>query len=288
MKGEMADSLALQEIKKTRVSEDIVAQLKGLIAEGKLHSGDQLPSERDLSEQFKVSRASVREAIRALESMGLLEARQGHGTYVATSVEALVQPLAHAIAREENALLDLFEVRRLLEPHLAALAAERASPQELEELEEILERQAQQVAEGETGAELDTAFHSALARAAKNTLLLRLNDTLVECLRDSRRRSLETPERPRRSLAGHRAILRALQARDEKAAQRAMLKHLEEIEHNVLHAAGGAEAPAAPPSAVAGPDAPAAGFPSGEEPHGSPVRPASAAGPTPTASRGGK
>ncbi len=243
----MADGLTLHEIKKTRVSEDIAAQLKRLIAEGQLRSGDQLPSERELSEQFKVSRPSVREAIRTLESMGLLEARQGDGTYVASSVEALVQPLAHAIAREENAILEIFEVRRLLEPQLAALAAARAADPELEELEDILEKQGRQVAEGGTGAELDTAFHSALARSAKNTLLLRLNDTLVDCLRDSRRRSLETPERPRRSLAGHRAILRALRARDPKAAQRAMLKHLQEIEDNILHAAGGADAPAAWP-----------------------------------------
>ncbi len=241
----MADVLTFQEIKKSRVSEDIVAQLKTLIAEGKLRSGDQLPSERDLSEKFKVSRASVREAVRALESAGLLEARQGQGTYVTTSVEALVQPLAHAIAREENAIQELFEVRRLLEPQLAALAAARAAASDLEELRKILEQQACQVDEGGTGAQMDTAFHSAVARAAKNTLLLRLNDTLVDCLRDSRRRSLETPERPRRSLAGHQAILRALQARDSKAAQRAMLKHLEEIEHNLRHAAGTPEAPAA-------------------------------------------
>ena len=242
----MPDMPILQEIKKTRVSEDIIAQLKGLIAEGKLRSGDRLPSERDLSEQFKVSRASVREAVRALESIGLLEARQGQGTYVTTSVEALVQPLAHAIAREENAIIEVFEVRRLLEPQLAALAAARATASDLEELAETLEQQARQVAEGGTGAEMDTAFHSALARAAKNTLLLRLNDTLVDCLRDSRRRSLETPERPRRSLAGHQAILRALRARDAEAAQRAMLNHLEEIEHNILHAAGAPDAPAAP------------------------------------------
>jgi GntR family transcriptional repressor for pyruvate dehydrogenase complex len=191
-----------------------------------------------------VSRASVREAIRALESLGLLEARQGHGTYVASSVEALVQPLAHAIAREENAILDLFEVRRLLEPQLAALAAERATLQDLEELQAIVEKQGRQVAGGDTGAELDTAFHSALSRAARNSVLLRLNDTLVDCLRDSRRRSLETPDRPRRSLAGHRAILRALQARDPKAAHRAMLKHLEEIEHNILHSGGDNGGPA--------------------------------------------
>jgi GntR family transcriptional repressor for pyruvate dehydrogenase complex len=234
----LANPIALKEIKKARVSEDIVAQLKALIASRDLRTGDQLPSERELSERFKVSRASVREGIRALESLGLLEARQGHGTYVASSVEALVQPLAHAIVREENALLELFEVRRLLEPQLAALAAERVMPAELEELDDILEKQDRQVAEGGTGAELDTAFHAALARAAKNAVLLRLNDTLVDCLRDSRRRSLETPERPRRSLAGHRAILRALQGHDPKAAHRAMLKHLEEIEQNILHEGG--------------------------------------------------
>ncbi len=239
----MANHLALKEIKKARVSEDIVAQVKALIASGNLRTGDQLPSERELSEQFKVSRASVREAIRALESLGLLEARQGHGTYVASSVEALVQPLAHAIAREENAILELFEVRRLLEPHLASLAAERSTPAELEELQDLVEKQSHQVAEGGTGAELDTAFHSALARAAKNTLLLRLNDTLVDCLRDSRRLSLETPERPRRSLAGHQAIVRALLARDPKTAQRAMLKHLVEIEYNILHGNNGGETP---------------------------------------------
>lgn len=238
----------LQSIKKTRVSEDIVGQLKGLIAEGKLRSGDKLPSERELSEQFEVSRPSVREAIRALESMGLLEARQGEGTYVASSVEALVQPLAHAIEREENAIHEMFEVRRLLEPQLAALAAGRAGAAELEELQDIVEKQARHVAEGGTGAELDTAFHATLARAAKNTLLLRLNDTLVDCLRDSRRHSLETPERPRRSLAGHQAILRALQGRDPRAAHRAMLKHLEEIEVNILHANGGTEARAARPA----------------------------------------
>ncbi len=248
----MAISWTLQRIKKTRVSEDIVGQLRGLIATGKLRSGDQLPSERELSEQFTVSRASVREAIRALESMGLLEARQGEGTYVAKSVEALVQPLAHAIAQEENAIQEMFEMRRLLEPQLAALAAERAAPAELEELHDIVEKQARQVAEGGTGAELDAAFHSALGRAAKNALLLRLNDTLVDSLRDSRRGSLQTPERPRRSLAGHRAIVRALHARDPKAAQRAMLKHLEEIERNVL-GAGGAQAPPAEPVNGAGP-----------------------------------
>ena len=251
----MPASYKLREVKKARVSEDIVAQLKALIAEGRLRSGDQLPSERELSEQFKVSRASVREAIRALESVGLLEARQGEGTYVALSVEALVQPLAHAIAREENAIQELFEVRRLLEPQLAALAAERAAPGEMEELQDLIEKQSRQVAEGGTGAELDTAFHSALARAARNAVLLRLSDTLGECFRDTRRHSLETPERPRRSLSGHRAILRAILARDPKAAHRAMLKHLEAIEHNILHSGGGNGGPAGRLANGAGPSA---------------------------------
>lgn len=229
----------LKAIKKTRVYEEIVTQLKGLIAEGKLKSGDQLPSERELSEQLKVSRASVREAIRALESQGLLQIRPGEGTYVAASVEALVHPFASALLREKEALLEIFEVRKILEPEIAAMAAERAIPIEVQEMADILEKQAREIAEGGTGVEADTAFHSALAKAAKNTLLLRLTDAIVDSLRESRERSLQTGDRPVRSLAGHYKILEAVKVGDPVGARRAMLTHLEEIEQNILRRTNG-------------------------------------------------
>ena len=224
----------LKVIKKTRVYEDIVAQVKDLIADGKLRPGDQLPPERELSEIFQVSRASVREAIRALESMGFLDTKQGEGTYIASSVETLLASLPSTLFHRRDFLLQVFEARKILEPAIAALAAERATPEEVAQLETILKEQARQITEGETGVEADTRFHSVLAEAAKNGVLLKLNDAIVDSLRETRERSLQTRGRPARSLAGHREILQAIQTRNPTRAKEAMRNHLEAIEHNVL------------------------------------------------------
>src|SRR5215475_10055277 len=134
-------------IKSTRIYEEIVRQVKQLIAEGKLKSGDQLPPERDLAEKFMVSRTSVREALRALQSRGLVDIRAGEGAFVRDiSVETLIEPLALVILPHREAVGELFEARRLLEPAIAALAARRATAEELGEMERILEAQAKEVA----------------------------------------------------------------------------------------------------------------------------------------------
>src|SRR5574341_1214063 len=224
----------LSAVKQTRLYQDIVGQIQGLLADGRLKPGHQLPSERELSELFQVSRASVREALRALESMGFIEIRSGEGTYVASTVESFLSPLAFAIQEERDALREIFEARMILEPEIASLAAERASPSEVRQLEVVLEEQARQIARGETGVEADSAFHSALARAAKNKVFLRLNDAMVQSLRETRERSLQIDGRPARSLAGHRKILKAIRARDPGKARKAMLEHLEAIERNIL------------------------------------------------------
>ncbi len=226
--------MMLRSVKKTRIYEDIVSQIRELIADGRLKSGDRLPSERELSEMFQVSRASVREAIRALESMGLIEIRSGEGTYIASSVETLLSPLASAILQQKDVLLEIFEARKIVEPEIAALAAERANPDEIVQLDAILKEQARQITEGGTGVEADTAFHSTLAQTAKNKILLRLNDAIVDSLRETRERSLQTDGRPARSLAGHRKILEAIRMKDPAKAREAMLEHLETIEHNIL------------------------------------------------------
>jgi GntR family transcriptional repressor for pyruvate dehydrogenase complex len=226
--------MTLTVVKKKRIYEDIVAQIKGLLAEGGLKPGDQLPSERELSERFQVSRASVREAIRTLESMQLVEIRSGEGTYVAASIDVLLSPFASLILQQKDSLLEIFEARKIVEPEIAALAAERVASDEIEELETILERQAHEIAQGETGVEADTAFHSTLAKAAKNKIFLKLNDAIVDSLRETRELSLQTRGRPARSLAGHRNILEAIRTRDPTMARQAMLEHLVAIEHNIL------------------------------------------------------
>ena len=129
----------LRAIEKKRAYEGIVQQVLDLIENGKLKQGDQLPSERELTEIFKVSRTTVREAIRTLESMKLLQSRQGNGTYVlASREEDLIQPLAAALFNAKDDIRQIFYVRKIIEPHVAALAAENATEQEIEELKRML------------------------------------------------------------------------------------------------------------------------------------------------------
>ncbi|HSB82646.1 MAG TPA: FadR/GntR family transcriptional regulator [Candidatus Methylomirabilis sp.] len=231
--------MALRAVKPRRIHEEIVAQIREELAEGLLRAGDQLPSERELSERFQVSRASVREAIRALESLGLVKIKSGDGTYVASSLHTLLSPMASVIIEQKDVLLDIFEARKIIEPEMAALAAMRANPDEVEQMAAILAGQAGQIAGGGTGMEADSAFHSMLAQAAKNKVILKLNESIVDSLRETRERSLQKDGRPARSLAGHQKILEAVRAKDPGKARRAMLEHLMAIEGNILKPAAG-------------------------------------------------
>jgi GntR family transcriptional regulator, transcriptional repressor for pyruvate dehydrogenase complex len=223
--------MGIAPIKSTRIYQEIVRQVKGMIAEGRLKSGDQLPPERDLAEKFVVSRTSVREALRALESLGLVEIRPGEGTFVReVSVESLIEPLALVMLSQREAIGELFEARRLIEPALAALAARRATPEDVQEMERILEAQAKEVAAGRTGLEQDAQFHSAIGAAAHNRAIMRIAHAVMDLLRQSREDSLNTPGRPDRSHEDHRRLLAAIRSRDENAARQAMVDHLEAVE----------------------------------------------------------
>ena len=215
-----------------------------MIAEGRLKGGDRLPPERDLAETFVVSRTSVREALRALESLGLVEIRAGEGTFVRqVSIDALIEPLALLMVSQRESIGELFEARRLLEPAIAALAARRATRDEIVEMERILEDQAKEVAAGRTGMLQDTALHAAIANSAHNRAITRIVNALMDLLTQSREESLHMPGRPTRSHQDHRRILAAVQRRDEVAAHRAMLDHLIAVE--TLVTGGLAEDPAA-------------------------------------------
>src|SRR5919197_3440718 len=225
----------LAPIKSTRIYEEIVRQVKAMIADGKLKGGDRLPPERDLAEKFVVSRTSVREALRALESLGLVEIRPGEGTFVRqVSIESLVEPLALLMVSQREAIGELFEARRLLEPSLAALAAARATPEDIQEMERILEEQAKEVAAGRTGLAQDAQFHAAIGAAAHNGAITRIAHAIMDLLTQSREESLNTPGRRQRSHQDHRRILVAIRARDEHGARQAMLEHLDAVESLVL------------------------------------------------------
>ncbi|UCG38962.1 MAG: FadR family transcriptional regulator [bacterium] len=224
-------------IKKTRVYEEIVDKVKNMIEKGRLNSGDQLPSERELAEVFNVSRSSVREALRSLESQGFLESRQGDGTYIARKpLETLVNPLASVIFTEKDGQMELFEMRRLIEPHLAYLAAERATAEEISMLEQALDLQGQRILEGDTAMDVDKTFHYILAEATKNKVLLRIIDNIMDLLAESRDKYLQVEGRPQRSLARHRELLEAVRERDCDRAAQVMRDHLEDIENSLFEA----------------------------------------------------
>jgi len=123
---------------KTRVSEGIIEQVRDLITSGRLKPGDRLPAERELAHTLSVSRSAVREGIRALESLGIVEARAGQGTFVAPPQR---DAITNSLFRARDTQRKLFEVRRVLEPGLAGLAARRARPEQLEKMRAILDDQ---------------------------------------------------------------------------------------------------------------------------------------------------
>ena len=226
----------LKAIEKKRAYEDIVKQIRTLIEKGKLKRGDQLPVERELSETFKVSRATVREAIFNLEVKRLVQRRQGDGTYViASSEETLVQPLAAALFHERDDIIDIFSIRKMIEPEVAQLASANATPEEIAELEELLKEQEEEIAGGKPPIQTDTDFHHLLARMSRNRVLERLLLALVDLLRRTRENYLQTSERMERSLRGHREILKAIKNGQGRVARQAMRRHLEDVEHAVFN-----------------------------------------------------
>ena len=222
-------------VRRNRVYEEVAKQIERLILK-KLRPGDRLPSERELAELLRVSRGSIRDAIRSLELMGLVEPRQGTGTIVrAVSTESLVNPFANALKRRKELVTELLDFRKMLEPSLAARAAVHVSPEEILEMEEILRRQEEKQKLGDAAVDEDQEFHYSVALASDNSVVLKVLDVLMDLLRDTRSRSLQLEARPQKSLAGHRRILAAIKRHDAEAAKSAMRRHLEDVEEIVLN-----------------------------------------------------
>jgi GntR family transcriptional regulator, transcriptional repressor for pyruvate dehydrogenase complex len=222
-------------VRRNRVYEEVAKQIERLILK-KLQPGDKLPSERELAEMLRVSRGSIRDAIRGLELLGLVEPRQGTGTIVREiSADSVVNPFANALKRRKELVSELLDFRKMLEPPLAARAATHASVEEVTEMEEILRRQEEKQRQGDAAVAEDTEFHYSVALASDNSVVLKVIDILMDLLRDTRARSLQVEGRPQKSLSGHRRILAAIKRHDGEAAKAAMRRHLEDVEEIVLN-----------------------------------------------------
>lgn len=226
-------------IRPKKISEEIVEQIKKLIARGDLKPGERIPSERDLAVMLGVSRPSVREAIMMLEAMGFVEARQGGGTFVRALTEAsITDPLARLIEEKDPALLRaLAEVRMGLESWSAYLAAQRAEPGEVAEIRRLYGVMASQASRGGWDPEVDADFHYAITAAAHNSLQMHVLDSVHTLFHATIQVALMEFYRQQghieKLLVQHREILEAIAARDPELARQKMLAHLTLVEEKM-------------------------------------------------------
>jgi GntR family transcriptional repressor for pyruvate dehydrogenase complex len=205
----------------------LVARILGLVTAGNLEAGDQLPSERKLAETFNVSRPTLREAIRALAVLGVLEIRHGGGVFVSPlSAADLLQPLTFFLTLRSTEVEKLYEARQLIEGDVCARAAARANDADVTELELLIEEQKAVMHSPERYRDVDTAFHRRLAELSDNEFLARAAQSLNILGLEFRKLASETPRVIARSIIDHRAIVKAIKARDAEAARAAMVAHM--------------------------------------------------------------
>ncbi len=216
-------------VRRMRVPEEIVHQIRGFIASGELRPGDQLPSERQLTERFQVSRASIREALTALQVMGLLERSRIGGGLAARGnhVWFTIAPLSTFLATRSH-IVEQIEVRRMIEPEMGRLAAERAGPDDLARMAQCLADMELDIDAGGLGSEADAAFHAAIAVTTNNELLTRIVQLIGDAIREQRE-ILQTPEGARESLDEHRAMFDAIRRGDGEAAYTLTRGHIDTV-----------------------------------------------------------
>lgn len=214
-----------------RLYEQIVEQIEERILNGDLRPGDKLPSERELAEQFGVSRTAVREAVKALTQKGLLVVNVGRGTFVTDDTSEVVRHslgLMMKIGQEESSKY-LVEIREILEPEIAALAARRATEENINAMQECINIMDGSTDDVDTFIEADLDFHLGLAEGTHNPLILLLVDALIDLLRDLRVRTSRVDGGLGRAQSHHKKILQAIEARDVNAARAAMRQHLNQV-----------------------------------------------------------
>jgi GntR family transcriptional regulator, transcriptional repressor for pyruvate dehydrogenase complex len=218
-------------VDRSTLPEEIAARLLDLIKAEQLRPGDKLPAERELAAEMHVSRPVLREALRALSIMNVVEIRQGAGTYItALEPQQLVSHLEFVFSKDPVALSQVIETRRVVEVGNVRLAAARITPDELADLTRLIKQLRIAVDDADRFAELDIAFHDAVCAAAGNFLLAQFMRIINTLARVSRERTGSALATRRRALRDHEAILDALRAKDPAAAAAAMEAHLTHVE----------------------------------------------------------
>src|SRR5271170_467914 len=235
MTSDISDPLAAKPLYRTvrssRLFEQIVQQVEDSILSGQLKPGDQLPAERDLAQSFGVSRTAVREAVKTLREKGLVEAYSGRGTFVTNGNSQAIRQSLDLMIRinKQEGLANLAELRLVLEPEIAALAALRIEEQLVATMREAVGVMERNLHDPDAYVEADLDFHLALAEAAGNPLILSLLDSIVVLLREQRSRIFDVDGGPERGQFHHKSILATIEKRDPDAARAAMRAHLQQV-----------------------------------------------------------
>jgi len=218
-------------IQNERLYKRIVEQIEARILAGDLKVGEQLPPERELGEQFGVSRTAVREAVKILREKGLIEIRHGRGTFVTNATPGVMRQSLDMLMKfgTTDGFANLVEVREILEPEIAALAASRMTEEHITSMRQAIEIMEKAFDEVEVYVEADLDFHLALAEATQNPLVPALMDSIIDLLREQRKRIGLVSGGLQRGQLHHKNILDAVIRRDPLAARKAMQNHLLQV-----------------------------------------------------------
>jgi GntR family transcriptional repressor for pyruvate dehydrogenase complex len=224
-------TLMYKVVQTLRLYEQIVQQIEDSILKGDLKAGAQLPAERDLAHQFGVSRTAVREAMKTLREKGLVEAYAGRGTFVTSGTARSMRQTLDRVMRggPSEGAVQLVEVREILEPEIAALAAQRSDEEARSAMRESIAAMDAARLDAEAFIEGDLDFHLALAEAAANPLILSLIDSIVGLLREQRMRTYYVEGGAERGQYHHKRIMEAIDHRDPQGAREAMRAHLRQV-----------------------------------------------------------
>lgn len=217
-----------------RLSLEVANRIKELIRKEKLKPGDKLPNEMQLAKLFGVSRPTVREAVKSLVSQNIIEIRRGKGTFVSKTPGIASDPLGLDFVVGEDLHLSLIEVRLLIEPGVARLAAERGTPADIDRIGEYLQEMGNNVDRHEVGMGTELEFHRSIAEATENPVIMRLVPIIMDAIIKTYRDAPRTSEDHRQALIEHTAIFSSIKMRDKDGAYMAMQKHLEKSYRRTL------------------------------------------------------
>lgn len=215
----------ISRVSRPRLYEQLVEQIMDYIETAQMGPGDTLPPERELAERLGVSRATLAQALVALEVLGVIDVQ--HGTGAVLLYRPNVPSVIKGLREHRSRLPDIVEARSTLEVKLAELAAARRSETDMKAIDGALDAMAEEVASGAKGARGDELFHQAVTAAAHSAVLAQLMTFIAGMILETRLESLGQPGRPEQSLASHRKIANAIRAQDSAAAAAAMLEHID-------------------------------------------------------------